>query len=570
MQFLRNLLANVVGLFVFSAIVILCIVSFAASSSDSPEINNSSILCISIDKNLIDRPKSSEFNIMNSDYCGSGLLDIQKALFKAKDDDNIETVYLEIGELQGSLANVASLKRSIKEFKQSGKKVVVFSEGLSQIGYYLASSADSLFLNNLSYIEWKGLGAQLLYFKSMLNKIGVKAEPIRVGKFKSAIEPFILDTISKENHKQVKEMLDDVWMTLLNDVSRERDVSIKKLNELADEKAFLMPKEALEAGLIDGVKYPDEVDGFLKSLAGEDFKKVSVATYNSATENPFSTGSKIVVVNAEGAIIDVDAEKDISGVKFGKVFDDILKDKSVKAVVLRVNSPGGSALASEKLWRKLKLIKAQMPLIVSMGNVAASGGYYLASAADAIYAEKNTITGSIGVFGLMFNASELTKTIGVNVEKVKTNEMSDFPSFDRDLNQKEKARIQVGVNAIYETFINRVKDGRSMSKASVEGLAQGRVWTGKQAYELGLVDSLGGLNEAIELAAKLANVKEKRIVHLPKALSPIEAVVKHLSSPNSVCLPAPFEQYNYMIQNPDFFQSFSKPQVRLPYIISID
>lgn len=570
MQFLRNLLANIVGLFVFGAIVLLSILIIAALSSDKPQVPVNAVLHISLDNNLVDRPNSSEFNFVNSAHCGNGLLSIQKSLKLAKTDDAIKAVFIEVGELTGSLANVSSLRRSINDFKESGKKVIAYSEGMSQIGYYLSSSADSVYTNNLAYVEWKGLGAQLLYFKSMLNKIGVKAEPIRVGEFKSAIEPFIMDTISSSNHKQVKEMLGDVWSNLVEDVSKDRGVNKVFLNKLADEKAFLMPKEALQAGLIDGIRYPDEINDLLKSISGEDMKLISVGSYNAANENPFQSGDKIVVVNAEGAIIDAKSETDISGVKYGKILDDVLKDKSVKAVVLRINSPGGSALASEKLWRKLKLIQAEMPLVVSMGNVAASGGYYLASAADTVFAEKNTITGSIGVFGLMFNVSELTKTVGVNVEKVKTNEMSDFPSFDRDLTAKEKSRIQTGVNSIYKTFIERVKDGRSMSQENVEKLAQGRVWTGKQAYELGLVDSLGGLNEAIELAAELADVKNKRVVHLPKELSPLEAVVKHLSSQSKVYLPAPFEQYNYMIENPDFFQSFSKPQVRLPYILSID
>lgn len=571
MRFLRNLLANIVGLFVFSLLVFVFIVGFAALSADAPEVEDSSVLHISITKNLVDRPNSSEFNFVNASHCGSGLLAIQEALSNAKEDPKITSVYIELGEIGGSLANVSSLKRSIKDFQESGKKVIAYSEGLSQIGYYLAASADSIFLNNLSYVEWKGLGAQLLYFKSMLNKIGVKAEPIRVGKFKSAIEPFILDTISYENHQQVKEMLDDVWANLLSEVEKERGISQNVLNKLADEKAFLMPTEALEAGLIDGIKYPDEIQDLLTVLNKGKTNKVSVGTYNEVNKNHFQTGKKIVVVNAEGAIVDVDSETDISGVKYGKLLDDVLKDNAVKALILRINSPGGSAMASEKLWRKLKLIQAKIPVIVSMGNIAASGGYYLASAADTIFAEKNTITGSIGVFGLMFNASELTKTIGVNVEKVKTNEMSDFPSFDRDLTEKEKSRVQAGVNTVYETFIDRVKEGRSMEKGSVEEMAQGRVWTGSQAYKLGLVDIIGGLNEAIDLAIQLAGIDgEKQIVHLPTELSPIEAVVKHLSSKGKVYLPAPFEQYNYMIENPDVFQTFSKPQVRLPYVLSID
>jgi protease-4 len=237
-------------------------------------------------------------------------------------------------------------------------------------------------------------------------------------------------------------------------------------------------------------------------------------------------------------------------------------------MVVRINSPGGSAKASEELWRKIKLIQEKVPVIISMSNVAASGGYYMATAGDIIFAENNTITGSIGVFGLMFNVSELTKKIGVNVEKVKTHKMSDFPSFDRSLTTKEKARVQLGINKVYDVFLDRVAKGRDLSKKEVQKLASGRVWTGRQAKENGLVDSIGGLNMAIETAIKAANIKTYKLVKLPKILSPIEQVVKHFSN-HEVRLPEPFANYNYMIQNPDFFKTFQTPQVRLPFVISI-
>ncbi len=569
MRFLRNLLASILGLAIFSSLVILVVIVLLVSADDKIKIESNSILQVTLSKSLIDRANTSEFNFANNQQCGRGLFSIQNAIENAKTDPKIEALYLKVGEVQGSLANVASLKRTIEDFKSSGKKVIAYSEGLSQIGYYLAVSADSVFIDKLSFLEWKGLGAQLLYFKSMLNKIGVKAEPIRVGKFKSAIEPFVLDSMSKENEHQVKEMIDDVWLTMLHEVSFKRGVSINELNQIADDYGYLMSKEALNFNLVDKILYEDQVNSVLKSISGGKSHLVCVEDYNKVFENDFGRGRKVVVVNAEGAIIDADSETDISAVKYGKILDDILKDKSVKAVVLRINSPGGSAMASEKLWRKLKLIQQKMPLIVSMGNVAASGGYYMASAGDTILAEKNTITGSIGVFGLMFNVSELTNTIGVNVEKVKTNELSDFPSFDRDLTVKEKERMKKGIETIYDIFISRVMEGRGLSKGQVENLAEGRVWTGTQALNLGLIDSIGGLNEAINVAVESAELKKYQIVHLPKEQTPIEALVNHFSKQSQIALPAPFESYNYMIQNPTFFKDFQNPQARLPYVLSI-
>ncbi len=571
MNFLKNVLSSLTALFIFSGIIFFISLGiiFLGNSSDL-DIETPSLLHLKLNTSVLDRENSSKFKISDSDNFTNSLISIQNALSSAKNDSLIKGVFLELGELKGSLANVSSLKRSLEGFKSTGRKIIVYSDGLSQIGYYLASSADSIFVNNLSSIEWKGLGAQLMYFKSMLDKIGIEAEPLRAGKFKSAIEPFIMDSMSSENQYQINEMLYDIWGGILQDVSRHRGIDIEELNKIANDFGYLMPYEALELGLIDGVKYEDEIYSCLDNIVNGKTNLISVKSYNEANKTISFKESKIVVVNAEGAIVDANTESDISSVKYSKIFDDLLKDKNVKAVVLRINSPGGSALASEKLWRKLKLISRKVPLVVSMGNYAASGGYYMASAGDTILAEKNTITGSIGVFGLLFNVSKLTNRIGVKVEKVKTNQMSDFPSFDRELSEKEKNRIQKSITSIYQTFIERVKNGRSLSKKDVEQLAAGRVWTGNQAFQMGLVDKLGGLEESIIIAADLAEIKDYNLLYLPKDKTPIEAIVNHLSKQSKLSLPDPFSQYNYMIQNPEFFQSFSRPQARLPFVITID
>ena len=570
MQFLKNLLVSLTSLIIFSIIICFGVLLIAFNSGEDIEVKENSILKISIGQTLVDRISSSGLNLTNSPNVNNGLLSIQKSIKMAKNDPLIKAIYFEIGELQGSLANVSSLKRSIENFKKSGKSVFAYSEGLSQIGYYLACSSDSIFMNHLSFVEWKGLRAKILYFKTMLNKVGIKAEPIRVGKFKSAIEPFISDSISPANFLQIKEMLDDTWSCLLLDVASKRGKSVTELNNIANDIGYLMPNEALETGLIDGIKYEDEVYSFLESIVGIKPNYISVNNYNKSNEINSQSESKVIVLHADGAIIDTDSESDVSGVKYGKILDDVLKDNSVGALVLRINSPGGSALASEKLWRKLKLIQQKIPLIVSMGNIAASGGYYLASASDFILAEETTITGSIGVFGLMFNVEELINSVGVNVESVKTNDLSDFPAFDRGLSEKEKNRMKNGIETIYKTFVTRVQDSRKMSSEAVENIAQGRVWTGVQAKRIGLVDSIGGLVDALAVAVREANLESHKVVHLPKELSSIEAIVNQLSTKHQLCLPAPFTQYNYMIQNPDFFKNFTKPQARLPFVIEIN
>lgn len=566
MHFLRNLFANLVSLIVFSVITVLVVLISLLSVGDDFEVTDNSILHIKVNGDLKDQSKGTQ--IFKEANCQSDYKSIEKAIQLAVKDTLIKAIYLEVGAVDGSLANIESLRRSLLEYKKSGRKIISYSTSMSQIGYHLSSVADSIYLGNMTGFEWKGIGAQLLYFKSMLSKIGVKAEPIRVGKFKSAIEPFIMDSISTENEYQVKELINDVWMNICSDIQKSRGISKKSLEFITNDLGILTSEEALMYGFVDAIKYEDEVKKVFKKLFFGNEKYISVKQLINANSSVSLADDKLVIVNAEGSIIDMPSESDISGFQYGKIFDDILKDESVKAMVLRINSPGGSAKASEELWRKIKLIQEKVPVIISMGNVAASGGYYMATAGDKIFAENNTITGSIGVFGLMFNVSELTENIGVNVEKVKTHKMSDFPSFDRSLTSKEKTRVQLGINKVYDVFLDRVAKGRGLSIEKVEGLASGRVWTGKQAKENGLVDSIGGLNMAIETAKQAADIKTYKLVELPKILSPIEQVVKHFSN-QEVRLPEPFANYNYMIQNPDFFKTFHTPQVRLPFVISI-
>jgi len=568
MSFLRNLFTNILSILVIGLIFTVIIIVIAVINDDSPRETKHSVLQIVLDGKLNDKPNSSEYSIASSAKCGKSFISINSAINSAIDDESIEAILIEVGEISGGIANISSLKRSLKAFQKANKKIFVYSDGMSQLGYYLSSTADSIYLHPSSHLEWKGLGAQLMYFKSMLNKIGVKAEPIRVGKFKSAIEPFILDSMSIENEQQVKALLSDLWNEIIQEVSKERSIKESKLEKTADQLGYLLPKEALELGYIDGVKYEDEIWAVLRKNVHNDFHLISVSDYNDMNKTVNLEEDKIVVIYAEGRIVDGKKETDISAYQYTKILDNVLRDENVKAVVFRVNSPGGSAKASEKIWRKLTLINKNIPVIISMGNVAASGGYYIATAGDTILAEKNTITGSIGVFGLMFNAQELTKNIGVNIERVKTNEMSDFPSFDRSLSFREKSRLKKGIEEVYSIFLKRVQDGRGLTYNEVQELAQGRVWSGNQALKLGLIDKIGGLTEAISIAENAAKLEEYQLIELPKPVSAIDKIIKTFSK-QEISLPEPFAHYNYMINNPNFFKEFSKPQSRLPFILSI-
>ena len=568
MSFLRNLFTNILSFLILGLIFAIIIIVVVIINDDSPKKTEHSVLQIVLDGKFNDKPNSSEYSIASSKQCEKSFIAINDAIKTATNDNSIDAILIEVGEISGGIANLSSLRRSLKVFKKADKKIFVYSDGMSQLGYYLSSVADSIYLHPISNLEWKGLSAQLMYFKSMLNKIGVKAEPIRVGKFKSAIEPFILDSMSAENEKQIKALLTDLWSEIVQEVSKERNIKENILEKTADNLGYLLPKEAIRLGFIDGVKYEDEIWSLLRKNVHKDFHLVTVRNYNEINKNINLEEDKIVVVYAEGRIVDKKTETDISAYQYSKILDNILKDEKVKAVVVRVNSPGGSAKASEKIWRKLTLINKNVPVIISMGNMAASGGYYIATAGDTILAEKNTITGSIGVFGLMFNAEELTKNIGVNIERVKTNEMSDFPSLARSLSSREKSRLKKGIEEVYAIFLKRVKDSRGLSSKEVEALAQGRVWSGSQALKLGLIDEIGGITEAINIAKKSANLEEYKLVELPKPVSAIDKIIKTFST-NEISLPEPFAHYNYMINNPNFFNEFSEPQSRLPFILSI-
>ena len=457
-----------------------------------------------------------------------GLQTLTEAIKRAKANKKVKGIYLENAVLSGTPATVQELREALVEFKKSGKFIIAYSDNYSQSGYYISSVADKIMLNPEGMIDWHGLASELMFFKDALAKVGVKMQVFKVGTFKSAVEPFTSTEMSEANREQVTSYLNGIWQQMLADVSTSRNISIDKLNTMADEYVGLHPASyTVDANLADTLTYMDGVKAYLKGKMGLDEDKS--LTFISPQEMAMAEvpeykeeEDEIAIYYAVGDIV-----QSASGMSSGnspqivgeKVIDDLRalrEDDDVKAVVLRVNSGGGSAYASEQIWREVELLKAEKPVVVSMGGMAASGGYYISSGANKIFAEPTTLTGSIGIFGMIPEASELvTQKIGVKFDVVKTNALSDMGSMSRPMNEEEGALIQAMVERGYETFTGRVAMGRKMPIEKVKEIAEGRVWTGKQAKDLGLVDQLGNLEAAIKAAAKLAKVEKYNTTNYP-------------------------------------------------------
>ncbi len=444
----------------------------------------------------------------------------------AKKDNKIKGIYLDISSANCGMATAEEIRDAIVDFRESsGKWVIAYADNFTQKAYYVASAADEIYINPQGLMDFRGLSAQIMYYKSVLDKIGVKPQVFRHGKFKSAVEPFLVDEMSEANRLQTMTYLNALWGKMLKTISEERNISIDKLNDIADNLSIREAQDAVNLGLIDGLKYTDEmialINEKMEKEATDKINYISMAKYASYMKTSLKKDlgkDRIAVIFAEGNIVDGKGDpKKIGGNHFAEIIRKARLDDKVKAIVLRVNSPGGSGQASEIMWREIMLAKEQKPVVVSMGNLAASGGYYISCAADYIYAQPTTITGSIGVFGLMFSGEELiTKKIGVNVEVVNTNSHSDMGNITRQFSDVESEYMQGMVERFYDVFITRVAEGRGMTKEQVDEIGQGRVWAGINAIEIGLVDEFGGLEEAVKKAAELANLEKYKIQEFPQ------------------------------------------------------
>ena len=537
-DFVKYTLATLCGLFLAGiALFILGILSIAGMmtmESAAPSIKPQSVLRLTLNGELQeDAPNDPLGDLFGSTYPTLSLREIQTAIQGAKENPNIDGIYIEAQTLLGATpAMIRDIRESLADFKKSGKYIIAYGDNYTQGAYYICSIADSIILNPQGQVNWCGMASQPIFYKDLLEKIGIKMQVFKVGSYKSAVEPFTATRMSDANREQVTSYLNDIWQTMLTDVSRSRSIKKDLLNEYADSMLTFRPAEELvRNGMVDSLCYIDGISRMLRAKTGKDkgaLPLVSVKELAAATEATPKKGDKIAVYYAYGDIVDRKTEWSENVIDAETVCRDLRtlrEDESVKAVVLRVNSGGGSAYASEQIWHEVKLLREAKPVVVSMGGMAASGGYYISCNADTIVAEPTTLTGSIGIFGMMPNAKGLTEKLGVSFDVVKTNPYADFGNLTRPMNDGEKGLMQMYVNNGYELFLTRCSDGRGISMEELDKIAQGRVWTGSTAKELGLVDELGGLDKALEIAIAKAGVDAYTVMSYPKKEGFLESLM---------------------------------------------
>jgi len=586
-DFFKYLLATVVGILITSLLtffVFLGVIGTIMSKSDKPiDVKDNSLLVLKLNKEIADRGSNNP--MANFDFMAMkpvttvGLNDILKAIKNAADDPKIKGIYIENENIPAGAATLEEIRNALIKFKESGKFIISYGNVYSQKSYYLASVADKVMLNPEGAIDWVGLRSEIMFFKNALEKLGVEAQIIRHGKFKSAVEPFMSEKMSPENREQTITYLGSIWNHWVDGIAQERGLEVKDLNLWADNLDIRNAKTALEHNMIDSLVYKDEVIDMLKELTDtkpkKDINSISIEQYAKVPAPRKQKGlvkEKIAVVYASGEIsMGEKTEGGIGGEGFAKAIREARRDSSVKAIVLRVNSPGGSALASELIWREMSLAREVKPVIVSMGDVAASGGYYIAAPADVIIANPTTITGSIGVFGMIPNVQQaMNKKLGINIDVVKTNRSSDLGTLFRPLTAEERAVIQLGIEDVYTTFVGHVANGRDLTVEQVDEIGQGRVWSGINALDIKLIDEFGGLDRAIEVAAERAELEEYRITELPKQEDPFQALLNELTGSAKMKM---FEkEFGFAYKQYSRIQSIidnKGVQARLPYDVEI-
>lgn len=530
MQFLKNVLSTIVGLFMFCVIMffVLIIIGIAAGGGDKDvvQVKENSVIELDISKVSQDYAGifySDEFAFLNEEPT-DGFVDVLKAIDAAKKDDKIKGITITNSYSMLGMAQNKALRDRLVEFKKSGKFIVAYSDTYTQADYYLSSVADTIYMNPVAELEFKGLSSEVMFFKDLQEKTGIKMEVIRHGKFKAAVEPFLSNEMSPENREQLTTLLNSMWNSVVKDIAESRKIPADSLNSIANNLSARTPEMAKERGLVDKIGYIDQFhDGIRKALKikkDEEINTVDILDYAEA--NKFSdllsgADDVIAVVYAQGEITGGEGGiNNIGEIAMREALKTAADDENVKAIVLRVDSPGGSALASELIWRDIELAKKKKPVVVSMGNLAASGGYYISCNANRIFTEPTTITGSIGVFGVLPNFTQLSKNIGIHTEQVNTHKHSSGYSLFTPLEEDTREVIQQSVESVYDTFITRVANGRKMTKEQVDAIGQGRVWSGTDAVKIGLADELGGLDDAIAYAAKLGKTTSYTTKNYPE------------------------------------------------------
>lgn len=540
-DFLKFTLATVTGIIVSGIVLffvsILVFFSIVSSSESETQVRKNSIMMLDLNGALAERSQDNPFDfIMSDEYSTYGLDDILSSIKKAKENEDIKGIYIQASSLMAGFASLEEIRDALKDFKESGKFVVAYADAYTQGLYYLSSVADKVILNPQGMIEWRGIASTPMFFKDMLTKLGIEMQVFKVGTYKSAVEPFISTEMSPANREQVNVYISSIWGQVTSDVAASRKISVDSLNAAANRMMMFHPAtESVKCGLVDTLIYKNDMRNYLKAMVGIDeddsLPILGLKDMINVKKNvPKDKSGNVIAVYYASGEIDSPGSSSTGedGIDSKKVIKDLRKlqeDEDVKAVVLRVNSPGGSAFGSEQIWYAISQLKKEKPVIVSMGDMAASGGYYIACNADTIVAEPTTLTGSIGIFGMFPNAKGLTEKIGVNFDVVKTNQYADFGMLTRPMNDGEKSLVQMYVNQGYDTFLTRCSDGRGISKEELDKIAQGRVWTGSNAKEIGLVDVLGGLDKALEIAIAKAGVDGYTVMSYPAKKSFYESLM---------------------------------------------
>ena len=583
LNFLKNIFSTVIGILLSFLIIILIIAGVASISSQkstsTKKLDEKHFLKIDLSKEVVERTSTNPFSSldpMNIDASQQlSLKIILDNIEKAKTDENIVGIYINSPIVNAGMSKAEEIRNKLLEFKETKKPIVAYNEVYAMKSYYLSSVADRLYINPMGIIDHKGMSATVMFFKGLLEKLNIDLQIFRLGKFKSAIEPFTLEKMSDSNRKQLKLLLKSVNNNIIDSIASQRGISKIKIHKDANQLKLSSAEICLEENYVDGILYEDQVKDTLKMLLGKDkLKIISINKYsNVKTKKKEISRNKIAIVYANGGINSGKGdENSIGSITTSKAIEKARKDEKVKAIVLRINSGGGSALASDVIWRETVLAKNEKPLVVSFGDVAASGGYYIACAADKIFASPTSITGSIGVFGMIPNMNEFYKSnFGITFDTVKTNNSADMGIY-RKLTSFEKQKIQQGIEDVYETFISRVSEGRDISTKQVDNIGQGRVWSGYDAKKIGLIDEFGGLEKAIESAAALAEIEDYRTISLPKQKDPF---TEFLDGLNQTKLSDILSDELDLINKKDITTikemiKSEKIQTRLPYILSLE
>ena len=586
-SFLKYTLATITGIIIVSIlffVLLLASLSTMMISGEKPvSISENSILVLKAGVTIPDQGNTNPyagFDIINMTITPlPGLNEILQNIKKASADDKIKGILIENGLLSSGWATTEEVREALEKFRAGGKFVIAYADYvLLQECYYLSTAADKIYINPSSTVDFKGLSGEVMFYKKALEKLGVEVQVTRHGKFKGAVEPYILDKLSKENREQIESYVGSIWSHVVEKISKSRGIAPEKLNLLADNLTGYMASGAYESGLVDGLIYRDALIDTLKIRSGlTTDDKIALVPMHRYTKVPdskkmVSAKNKIAVIYASGTIVmGKGGENNIGGNSFSELIRKERKDTTVKAIVLRVNSPGGNAIASDMMWRELELATKVKPVVISMGNYAASGGYFISAPGTKIFASPTTITGSIGVFGLIPNAGKLmNQKLGISTETVNTNKNSDFPSIYRPMEIYEKEVMQLSIERVYSDFVSKVSTGRKMTIAAVDSIGQGRVWSGTDAKRIGLVDETGGLRASVEEAARLAGIETYSLRELPVAEDPFTRILSQLTGEIRMrILKNELGEYKKIFDEIEEIKNLSGIQARLPYFIEV-